>query len=58
MATNGAKRHSAAITDGPGRAGVAWDGLSDGGDRVAPGVYWVRVRDRAGEATRAVVVRK
>jgi len=37
---------------------LRWDLCDDAGRRVAPGVYWVHVRDRAGEATRAVVVRK
>jgi hypothetical protein len=47
--------------DGPGRAGVAWDGLSDGGERVPPGVYVAGMTASAGvssvRARTCVVVR-
>ncbi len=38
--------------DGPGQAGVAWDGRAEGGDAVAPGVYvaGLEARDQSGSA--------
>ena len=56
VVTDALGRRVRALDSGGGT--LRWDLTDDAGRRVAPGVYWVHVRDRAGEATRAVVVRK
>jgi hypothetical protein len=38
-----------------GRHAVTWDATDDRGTRVAPGVYFYRLRTADGEGTRSVV---
>jgi hypothetical protein len=39
-----------AASDAAGRGSLVWDGRTDGGERVAAGVYWLRLRDGASTA--------
>ncbi len=41
---------------GAGTHRVQWEGRDDGGSRVAPGVYWMRLACADGEASRKVTV--
>jgi len=41
---------------GPGDHSLTWDGRSAGGDRVAPGLYFVRCRTARGQDVRPVVL--
>ncbi len=38
-----------------GELRIAWDGRNTRGTSVAPGVYWVRVRNAAGTETNKLV---
>ncbi|MCK5597111.1 MAG: T9SS type A sorting domain-containing protein, partial [Candidatus Eisenbacteria sp.] len=44
------------LTAGEGRGTVVWDGLSDEGEPVAPGVYFVRLKAAGKSAHRKVVL--
>ena len=56
-----AGRHVRTLVDGPVQAGwqtARWDGRTDGGTRVASGVYFCRLEARTRELSRKVVVLK
>jgi hypothetical protein len=42
----------------PGRQSVVWKGLDDAGERVASGVYFVRLSSDADARTRKIVLLK
>lgn len=49
-------RSLASGVDGSGPRSIWWDRRDDGGDRVAAGVYWVRLAAPSGTLSRKVVV--